>query len=76
MCNPNGSSDGRGFGMWNDIITLVSFFYVALRQFLVTQAGLEVTVSVAQAGLELSYVAQGHLEHSVLLALSAKDWDS
>lgn len=30
-CSSIESSDGRGFWMWNDIITLAIFFFTALR---------------------------------------------
>lgn len=62
--------------MWNDVITLELFFCVALTQLpIVVQAGLDVMLCVVQASLEVNYVAQDHLEYSVLLRLSPKDWD-
>lgn len=62
--------------MWNDVITLELFFCVALRQLpIVDGAGLDIRLCVVQASLELNYVAQDHLEYSILLRLSPEDWD-
>lgn len=50
--------------MWNDVVTSERFFRAALRRLsIAAQAGPDLTLCVAQAGLELSCVAQDHLEH-------------
>lgn len=72
-------AEALGCRMMN-VITLELFFCVALRQLpIFAQAGLGVTLWVAQAGLELNYVAQDHLDAPqcphFLQCLSSKDWD-